>query len=134
MVITDTDRQTAESRMRQESARHPVAVAARYNRRMGRIVITLDNGVELMFRPALAQGLEHATAADLATIEISPSGQGLHWPSLDADLYVPGLLSGVLGSKQWLANRPTETDQHAQGTTKAVGSRTGIRSRKTTVR
>jgi hypothetical protein len=27
----------------------------------------------------------------------------MHWPRLDADLYVPGLLSGALGSRAWMA-------------------------------
>lgn len=137
MAVSDTDRQAAESWMQQETARHPIAVAARYNRRMDRIVVALDNGVELMFRPALAQGLEHATADDLATIEISPSGMGLHWPSLDADLYVPGLLAGALGSKRWMEVRQTATEKLVRGGATTAGSRTigraSGRPRKTTV-
>jgi hypothetical protein len=39
----------------------------------------------------------------LADIEISPSGLGLHFPQLDADLYLPALLQGFLGSRQWMA-------------------------------
>jgi len=31
------------------------------------------------------------------------TGLGLHWPKLDADVYVPALLQGVFGSKQWMA-------------------------------
>jgi hypothetical protein len=30
---------------------------------------------------------------------------GLHWPKLDTDLYVPALLQGVFGSKQWMAQQ-----------------------------
>jgi len=29
----------------------------------------------------------------------------LHWPKLDADVYVPALLQGVLGSKSWMAKQ-----------------------------
>ena len=41
-------------------------------------------------------------AADLRNIEISAAGLGLHWPKLDADLHVPALIKGVLGTKQWM--------------------------------
>jgi Protein of unknown function (DUF2442) len=35
-------------------------------------------------------------------IKISPNGLGLHWPLLDADLYVPGLIEGAFGSRRWM--------------------------------
>jgi hypothetical protein len=38
-------------------------------------------------------------------IEISPSGLGLNFPALDADLYVPALLQGLLGSQAWMSQR-----------------------------
>ena len=44
-----------------------------------------------------------SSTAELAEIEISPTAFGLHWPRLDADLYLPGLLDGVLGSRRWMA-------------------------------
>ncbi len=50
-----------------------------------------------------AQGLAGAKAADLADIEISPAGLGLHWPRLDADLYLPTLMEGVFGTRRWMA-------------------------------
>jgi len=51
------------------------------------------------------QGLDSATPWQLAEIELSPSGLGLHFPRLDADLYIPGLLNGLMGSAQWMAAR-----------------------------
>jgi hypothetical protein len=51
----------------------------------------------------LAEGLADAKPADLAAIEITPAGLGLHWPRLDADLYLPALLEGVFGSPRWMA-------------------------------
>ncbi len=81
----------------------PIATAARYDRRIGRLVINLSSGIEIAFRPHDAQGLEHAKVSDLSEIEISPSGLGIHFPKLDADLYLPSLLEGFLGSRQWIA-------------------------------
>jgi hypothetical protein len=81
----------------------PTAVMARYDRRVGRVVIALSTGLEIGFKPHDAQGLAAARPAQLADIEISPSGLGLHFPQLNADLYLPALLQGFLGSRQWMA-------------------------------
>lgn len=75
-------------------------VAVRYDRRVSRIVITLASGLELAFSPKHAPGLEHARPADLADPEITPSGLGIHFPKLDADLYIPALLENFLGLKR----------------------------------
>lgn len=80
-----------------------VAIGARYDRRRDRIIVSLRNGVELTFPPNLAEGLAGAKAADLGEIEISPSGFGIRFPKLDADLYLPGLMQGVFGSRRWMA-------------------------------
>jgi hypothetical protein len=98
MTITDHEREAAEARLRSQLRTHPKAVNARYDRRVSRVVIGLDNGLELAFPPRLAQGLERATPAELSVIEISPLGDGLHWPAIDADLYVPALLTGLQGT------------------------------------
>lgn len=89
------------------------ATAARHDRRTGRVVVTLSNGLELGFKPHDAQGLEQARPADLAVIEISPSGLGLQFPTLDADLYLPALLRGLLGSQAWMSRRAAEREAAA---------------------
>jgi hypothetical protein len=81
------------------------AVAAHYDTQAERVVIRLSSGLDLSFKPRDAQGLEHTTPADLAEIEISPSGCGLHFPAVDADVYLPSLLEGFLGSRKWMAAR-----------------------------
>jgi len=58
---------------------------------------------DFAFPTRLAEGLADASPGDLAEIEVSPAGLGLHWPKLDADVYVPALLQGVFGSKRWMA-------------------------------
>jgi hypothetical protein len=42
----------------------------------------------------LSPRLAHGTPREQAAIEVSPSGYGLHWPLLDEDLSVDGLLAG----------------------------------------
>jgi hypothetical protein len=95
----------ANERAREMQASVPRAVAARYDRRLGRVVISLSSKVDVMFSPRDAEGLEKATPAELEPIEISPSGFGIHFPKLDADLYLPALLEGFLGSRKWMAAR-----------------------------
>ncbi|HLF83887.1 MAG TPA: DUF2442 domain-containing protein [Blastocatellia bacterium] len=36
-------------------------------------------------------------------MQVTPSGAGLRWPNLDADLSLPNLLAGEFGSKSWMA-------------------------------
>jgi hypothetical protein len=103
MDISDADIAQAEQRMRDRLATTPHAIAARYDRRAARIVVALSDGIELAFPPALVEGLAGAAPADLAVIETTPTGLGLHWPRLDADLYVPALLQGAFGSRTWMA-------------------------------
>jgi hypothetical protein len=80
------------------------ALAAHYDASKGRIVVELDNGADFSFPPQLAQGLASASKADLAAIEVSPLGTGLHWPRLNVDLTVDGLLIGIFGSRNWMRN------------------------------
>lgn len=89
----------AEARLRKT----PCATKAHYERKRGRVIIGLSTGIEIAFRPRDAQGLERAKPNQLAEIEISPSGLGIHFPKLDADIYLPALLEGFLGSKRWIA-------------------------------
>jgi len=56
------------------------AVSARYDRRSGRVVVRMSTGIEIRFPAYLVGGLSGASPEDLAKIEISPSGLGLHWP------------------------------------------------------
>jgi hypothetical protein len=81
----------------------PIATGARYDRSANRVVIALSSGIEVAFAPRHAQGIERAKPHQLDKIEITPSGLGIHFPKLDADLYLPALLEGFLGSRRWIA-------------------------------
>lgn len=105
LTISDDDFEAANRRAAERRAAGPVAVEALYDQRLGKVVVQLSSGLGIMFSPQDAQGLEDARPEDLEEIEISPSGQGLHFPAVDADVYLPGLLEGYLGSHRWLAER-----------------------------
>jgi hypothetical protein len=51
----------------------------------------------------LLQGLDGATPAQLAGVEILGMGDGLHWEALDVDHYVPSLIEGVFGNRRWMS-------------------------------
>jgi hypothetical protein len=102
MAITKDRLKAANARGTAAVARGPIAQAARYDSRRGLIVITLEDGCEFAFPVALAEGLADAPRSKLRKIKISANGLGLHWPLLDADLYVPGLIEGAFGSRRWM--------------------------------
>jgi len=105
----------------------PRAVEARYDRRMGRVIVRLSTGIDIAFSPRDAQGLEQAAPADLSVIEISPSGFGLSFPKLDADLYLPALLEGFLGSRKWMASRMGAEGGKSTSAAKAAAARSNGR-------
>jgi hypothetical protein len=113
----------ASRKGRELKSSQPRALSARYDRRIGRIVIRLSTGLDVAFSPRDAQGLEKATPAQLAEIEISPSGFGIHFPKLDADLYLPSLLLGFLGSRNWMASRLGALGGRSKSAAKAVAAR-----------
>jgi hypothetical protein len=85
------------------NATEPRAESAYYDQSSDRIVINLKSGATYSFPPVLAQGLAGASPEDLAEVEVTPAGDGLHWEKLDADFSVPALLAGVFGTDAWMA-------------------------------
>jgi hypothetical protein len=80
----------------------PRARSAHYDPASKRIVIELANGCEFAFPARMGQGLQDATDEQLAAVEVVAHGSGLEWEEIGAGLWVPGLLSGLFGSKAWM--------------------------------
>ncbi len=78
MVYRKKEVAAADARAAARMSKTPTATAARYDRRIARIVIDLSSGLSIAFKPQDAQGLEQAKPGQLSKIEISPSGFGLH--------------------------------------------------------
>jgi Protein of unknown function (DUF2442) len=113
----------ANAQASQQLATTPTVAAVRYDPSTDRVIMSLSNGLEVSFPAHEVQGLETATPADLSHIEIDPPGFGLHFPCLDADLYVPALLQGVFGSERWMAARLGARGGKARTAAKAASSR-----------
>ncbi|MEE8587346.1 MAG: DUF2442 domain-containing protein [Acidobacteriota bacterium] len=63
----------------------------------GKIRLTMGSGLEIAFPVERNPRLEGKPHAQLNHIELSPFG--LHWPDLDEDLSIRGILSGNYGQR-----------------------------------
>ena len=123
MGLTDAKVRQAEKRLQARLKAQPHVIAARYDRRSARIVVSLSNGLEIGVPVHLTQGLAEARTADLSEIQITPTGLGLHWPRLDADLYLPALLEGILGTRRWMAEVMGRAGGRSNSSAKQAASR-----------
>ena len=121
--ILDDDIEQADKRAQQKQAHFPRASTVRYDRRIARLVIALESGLGLTISPKDVQGLQDARPEDLANAEISPSGLGIHFPAIDMDMYLPGLLEGYLGTKRWMAARNGQAGGKVSNEAKAAAAR-----------
>jgi hypothetical protein len=128
--LTDAEIDAALERGRIASETEPRAKSARYDAKSGRIVIDLKNGSTFAFPARLAEGLEHATDAELAEVEVLGEGYGLHWETLDADYSVPGLLAGIFGTQRYLAQRAGRAISPAKAAAARANGAKGGRPRK----
>ena len=128
--LTDAVIDAALERGRVARENEPRALAARYDRASGRVVVDLENGCTFAFPPRLAQGLEDASAEELSDIEILGTGYGLHWEALDVDLSLPGLMAGIFGTSAWMARRAGRATSAAKAAAACANGAKGGRPRK----
>ena len=117
----------ANQRTKELQARIPRAISAKHDRKTGRIVVHLSSRLIVSFSPSDVEGLENARPSQLNQIEISPSGFGLHFPAVDADIYLPSLLEGFFGSRTWMASRLGQMGGQSKSKAKKAASRTNGR-------
>jgi len=120
----------AEARGSAAALAEPRALRARYDRRLGRIVVALTNGCMFAFPARLAQGLENASDDEIAAFEVLGNGYGLHWESLDVDLSIPGLLAGLFGTRSYMARQAGQARSEAKAAAARVNGAKGGRPRK----
>ena len=100
--LSDEGLEAANERGRTLFETEPHAKSARFDRASGMIVLELYNGCTLAVPARRLQGLGNATDDQLAEVEISGFGYGLHWKALDADFTVPGLANGRFGTARFM--------------------------------
>lgn len=129
--LTQAEFEAATERGRVATATEARAVSARYDRRRDRIIIELTNGSTFAFPPHLVQCLETMTADELSQVQVLGDGYDLHWDAQDTDFTVPGLVSGIFGTKAWLARRAGQTTSPAKAAAARRNGAKGGRPSKT---
>jgi len=66
----------------------------------GFLLITIDGEPKRFQLKEVSPALEKASEEERNNFEISPSGYGIHWPVLDEDISIDGLL-GIVHAPQW---------------------------------
>ena len=110
----------------------PRASTVRFDEISRRVVIDLTNGTSVAIPHRLMQGLERATADEIAGVCIQGTGYGLRWEALDVDLSVPGLLAGVCGTKSFMARKAGQAKSKAKAAAARRNGAKGGRPRKVT--
>ena len=92
-------RQVAEARRAGQLTRstEPHAASAEYDPATGEVRVRLHNGASFAIPASALDELRGASCEDLGRIEVPPSGYGLHWPSLDVDIALEGMLEAAFG-------------------------------------
>jgi hypothetical protein len=121
--VSDAALKKAERAGEAVLATEPRASAARYDPATGRVVIELINGCQYAFPAALVQDLRGASAADLTQVRVDGLGFNLHFPALDADLYVPALVAGIFGTERWMTRELARIAGQARSPAKASAAR-----------
>ncbi|WIY53723.1 DUF2442 domain-containing protein [Devosia sp. YIM 151766] len=98
----DRDYAEAVARGAAERAGQPTPRSVRYEPLSDRIVVEFENGAAFMVPARLLQGLESADPDDIAKVELAGE-TGLHWPQLDLDFTISGLMQGVFGTEKFMA-------------------------------
>jgi len=104
IVFDSGQYQKALERGQAERQEQPAPKAVRYEIETGRVVVDFDNGASFMVPAALLQGLGEADPQELAQVELLGE-TGLHWPTLDIDLSITGLMRGIFGTSRFMAGQ-----------------------------
>lgn len=117
---------------------HPRAVDVKVSRQA--LAIDLADGRTLVVPIAWYPRLLHGTPAERNHWRLIGAGEGIHWPGLDEDISVDGLLAGLPSGesqsslKRWLAQRAARPRKMPQRSDGAAQVRDKPRVRRRSVR
>ena len=109
-MATDTsakhrDRYARARARGEERVEDPSSVVdARYDSAADAIELAFKGGGSMTIPRTVVRGLERASASKLGAVVVSPAGDALSWPSLDVDVYVPGLVERAFGTRLFAAS------------------------------
>lgn len=102
--LEDRDYAAATRRGDLERATGPVSSSVRFDANTGHIVVEFSNGAALLIPARSLQGLENASDAELAEVELAGE-TGIHWDGLDLDFTIAGLMRGVFGTARFMESQ-----------------------------
>jgi hypothetical protein len=126
-IVADHARARARGQARLED---PSAVGdARYDSDADAIVLAFKGGGSMSIPRGIVPSLERASALMLGDVVVSPAGDALSWPSLDVDVYVPGLVDRAFGTRLFAASTGSRGGRRRSkakaGAAKANGAKGG---------
>lgn len=104
--VSESDGERFEGARARGSARSsdPSAVVdARYDRRLDTVRLVFRGGGSMVIPRRFIPDLDGRTASELERVSVSPAGDALLWTSIDADVYVPGLVERAFGQRLFAA-------------------------------
>jgi len=112
-----------------------LSIEYRPGRGLDLLILKMSDGHRCVLPREDLQGLQHATREQVAQVRILGKGTGLHWPALGVDLYVPALLRGIYGTRQWMSqigrSGGTKTSATKRRTSRLNGTKGGRPRRST---
>jgi Protein of unknown function (DUF2442) len=100
LTAKDRERFARAKALGAASAKDPSAiVGARYDAARDAFDLEFRSGGVITIPRGVVPGLAGASPSALAAVCVSPAGDALSWQSLDVDVYVPGLVERVFGTR-----------------------------------
>ncbi len=100
--FTDQELDLQIKTVKQAKSKDPVATNVFYNNYTRKVVVILEDGVELNVPVHLIQGLGKATTEQLSAVKIIGKGIAIRWDTLNVDLGTISLLKRIYGNPNWM--------------------------------
>lgn len=100
VTVEDRQRFARARALGKVQAEDPSAlIAARYDKDRDSLQLTFAGGGTMSIPKDRIPGLEAAPTSVLGSVSISPARDAISWRTLDIDIYVPGLVERVFGTR-----------------------------------
>lgn len=102
-------------------------VDAHYDGKSDAVCLIFRGGGSMTIPRHAIPGLERQPASVLEAMTLSPAGDALLWPAIDADVYVPGLVERAFGKRLFAAAAGRRGGQRRTKAKMAAARRNGAK-------
>ena len=102
-------------------------VEAHYDRKSDALRLIFRGGGSMTIPRHAIPGLERQPVSVLEAMTLSPAGDALLWPAIDADVYVPGLVERAFGNRLFAAAAGRRGGQRRTKAKMAAARRNGAK-------